>query len=249
MAEQKPGPGETQVFSRKEGKIQQKFWDETSAMTMASQARDTRSMKVAWIGALVFHFLLFITVFPSMGGTTFEAEEREAVVIKRYKPPTPPKEQPKKKVIKKSTSRVPIPDPTPDEPEPIVAEEVEFVEDTDVPIETDFVVGMPTGGPPVIDQGPMRVGGDIQEPEKILHVNPEYPELARRARMEGVVILEAVIDKQGNVKDITMLRPLGLGLDVAATEAVQQWKYTPTYYNGRPVEVILTVTVQFQLIQ
>ena len=57
-----PGPGETQVFSRKEDKIQQKFWDETSAMTMASQDRDARSMKVAWIGALVFHFLLFITV-------------------------------------------------------------------------------------------------------------------------------------------------------------------------------------------
>ena len=46
-----------------------------------------------------------------------------------------------------------------------------------------------------------------------------------------------------------MLRPLGLGLDVAAQEAVLQWKYTPTYYNGRPVEVVLTVTVQFQLIQ
>jgi len=144
---------------------------------------------------------------------------------------------------------VPIPDPTPDEPEPIVAEEVEFVEDTDIPIDTDFVVGMPSGGPPVIDQGPMRVGGDIQEPERIHYVNPVYPELARRARMEGIVILQAVIDKQGNVTDVQMLRGLGLGLDVAASDAVQQWKYTPTFYNGRPVEVILTVTVQFELIQ
>ena len=244
-----PSPGETQVFSRKKEQIEQRFWDDTTAINLADRSDDTQSMKVAWIGALIFHFLLFITVFPSVGGTTFEAEEREAVVIKRYKPPTPPKEQPKKKVIKKSTSRVPIPDPTPDEPEPIVAEEVEFIEDTEVPIDADFVVGMPTGGPPVIDQGPMRVGGDIQEPEKIVHVNPEYPELARRARVEGIVILEAIIDRQGNVKDITMLRPLGLGLDVAAQEAVLQWKYTPTYYNGRPVEVVLTVTVQFQLIQ
>ena len=68
----------------------------------------------------------------------------------------------RKKVIKKSASRVPIPDPTPDEPEPIVSEEIEFVEDTDVPVDTDFIVGVPTGGPPVIDQGPMRVGGDVQ---------------------------------------------------------------------------------------
>lgn len=231
------------------GKEDLHFWEETAAMTMAEANEDTQSMKVAWIGALIFHFLLFITVFPSMGGATFEAEEREAVVIKRYKPPTPPKEQPKKKVVKKSASRVPIPDPTPDEPEPIVAEEVEFVEDDDTPIDTDFLVGMPSGGPPVIDQGPMRVGGDIQEPEKILHVNPEYPELARRARMEGIVILEAIIDQQGNVKDVNILRGLGLGLDVAAQAAVQQWKYTPTTYNGRPVEVILTVTVQFELIQ
>jgi len=245
----KPQPGETQVLSRKKTEIQENYWTESSAMVMAEANEDTRSMKVAWIGALIFHFLLFITVFPSMGGTTFEAAERDTVVIKRYKPPTPPKEQPKKKVVKKSASRVPIPDPTPDEPEPIVAEEVEFVDDLDVPVDTDFVVGMPTGGPPVIDQGPMRVGGDIQEPERIHYVSPEYPELARRARMEGFVILQAVIDKQGNVKDVEVLRGLGLGLDVAAIDAVKQWKYTPTYYNGRPVEVILTVNVTFQLIQ
>jgi len=224
-------------------------YSETSAMATAEYNEDTQSMKVAWIGALIFHFLLFITVFPSMGGTAFEPEQRDTVVIKRYKPPTPPKEQPKKKVIKKSASRVPIPDPTPDEPEPIVAEEVEFVEDIDMPVDTDFVVGMPSGGPPVIDQGPMRVGGDIQEPERIHYVNPEYPELARRARMEGFVILQAIIDQQGNVKDVEVLRGLGLGLDVAAMDAVKQWKYTPTYYNGRPVEVILTVNVVFELIQ
>jgi protein TonB len=244
----KPQPGKATASSRG-AKGQEKYWEETSAMATAEYNEDSRSMKVAWIGALIFHFLLFITVFPSMGGQTFTPEERETVVIKRYKPPTPPKEQPKKKVVKKSASRVPIPDPTPDEPEPIVAEEVEFVDDTEMPVDTDFVVGMPTGGPPVIDQGPMRVGGDIQEPERIHYVAPEYPELARRARMEGFVILQAVIDKQGNVKDVEMMRGLGLGLDVAAMDAVKQWKYTPTFYNGRPVEVILTVTVQFQLIQ
>jgi protein TonB len=245
----KPQPGETQVFSRKKVVIEEEYWNQTSAMVLAESNEDNKSMKVAWMGALIFHFLLFVTVFPSMGGTSFAPEEKATVVIKRYKPPTPPKEQPKKKIIKKSASRVPIPDPTPDEPEPIVAEEIEFVEDTDMPVDTDFIVGMPMGGPPVIDQGPMRVGGDIQEPERIHYVAPEYPELARRARMEGVIILQAVIDKQGNVTEVEMLRPLGLGLDVAASDAVKQWKYTPTFYNGRPVEVILTVTVQFQLIQ
>ena len=51
------------------------------------------------------------------------------------------------------------------------------------------------------------------------------------------------------VKEVQILRGLGLGLDEAAVEAVSQWQYTPTFYNGRPVEVILTVTVIFELIQ
>jgi protein TonB len=80
-------------------------------------------------------------------------------------------------------------------------------------------------------------------------VQPEYPELARRARLEGFVILQAAIDQRGNVRDAEVLRGLGLGLDDAAREAVMQWRYTPTYYNGRPVEVILTINVVFQLIQ
>lgn len=97
--------------------------------------------------------------------------------------------------------------------------------------------------------GPVRVGGDIEEPEKIRHVSPEYPDEARRARMEGVVIVEAVIDREGNVKDVTVLRPLDMGLTEAAVAAVEQWKYTPTLYNGEPVEVVVTMTVQFQLIR
>ncbi len=96
---------------------------------------------------------------------------------------------------------------------------------------------------------PMRVGGEIREPERIRYVAPEYPQEARRARMEGFVILQAVIDKDGNVSDVEVLRGLGLGLDVAAANAVKQWKYTPTYYDGERVAVILTVNVVFQLIQ
>ena len=95
----------------------------------------------------------------------------------------------------------------------------------------------------------MRVGGEIQEPTLITRINPSYPELARRARLEGPVILQAIIDRQGVVKDVQILRGLGLGLDEAAVNAVSQWQYTPTFYNGRPVEVILTVTVIFELIQ
>lgn len=217
------------------------------ALASAIQEEDSTPLKMAWIAAIVFHFLLFLAVFPELGGVEAQEQAREAVVIKRYKPPEPPKEQPEKKVVKKKTSRVPIPDPSPDDPEPIVEEAVEYIETETETADTEFMVSGPPSGPPVIDQGPMRVGGEIEAPEKIVNVPPQYPELARRARLSGVVILEAIIDREGNVKDATVLRGLGLGLDEAAMSAVQQWKYTPTFYNGRPVEVLLTVTVQFQL--
>ncbi|MDA2915226.1 hypothetical protein MYX77_14985, partial [Acidobacteriia bacterium AH_259_A11_L15] len=61
-------PGETSAFAQDEHEIQEHFWEETSAMNLAEEAEDRQSMKVAWIGALIFHFLLFITVFPEMGG-------------------------------------------------------------------------------------------------------------------------------------------------------------------------------------
>ena len=99
------------------------------------------------------------------------------------------------------------------------------------------------------EAGPVRVGGDIQEPERIHYVAPEYPEEARRARLEGFVILQAIIDRQGNVRDAEVLRGLDLSLDQAALEAVRQWKYTPSYYNGEAVEVIVTVNVVFRLMQ
>ena len=150
-------------------------------------------------------------------------------------------------VPKTKTARVPIPDPTPDEPEPIVEEAVEYIETEVERADTEFFISGPPSGPPVIDQGPMRVGGEIQAPTKLVNVVPEYPELARRARLEGYVILEATIDREGNVVNVNVLRGLGLGLDEAARTAVSEWKYTPTTYNGRPVEIKMNITVVFEI--
>ena len=93
---------------------------------------------------------------------------------------------------------------------------------------------------------PVRVGGEIKEPTKIKHVPPVYPELAQQARIQGVVILEAVIGEDGAVREARVLRPAPM-LDDAALDAVLQWKYTPTLLNGQPVPVIMTVTVTFTL--
>lgn len=92
----------------------------------------------------------------------------------------------------------------------------------------------------------VRVGGDIKEPKKIKDVKPVYPEDAKNAGIQGIVILETVIGTDGTVQEAKILRPVPQ-LDKAALDAVMQWRYTPTLLNGEPVEVIMTVTVTFTL--
>src|SRR5262249_14032364 len=81
---------------------------------------------------------------------------------------------------------------------------------------------------------------------KLNNVAPVYPPVARQARVEGVVILEATISTSGHVTDVKVLRGIPL-LDNAALEAVRQWTYSPTLLNGVPVPVVMTVTVNFRL--
>jgi len=106
------------------------------------------------------------------------------------------------------------------------------------------VGGLPAAPPPPVQA--IRVGGQIKEPKKINNVNPIYPDIAKQARVQGVVILECTISPQGRVTDVKVLRGIPL-LDQAAIDAVKQWTYTPTLLNGVPVPVIMTVTVNFKL--
>ena len=102
----------------------------------------------------------------------------------------------------------------------------------------------PIAPPPV--HGPQRVGGVIRQPVKIHDVQPVYPAIAQSAHVEGVVILEAVIDERGRVSSTRVLKQVAL-LDDAAEAAVRQWVYSPTLLNGEPIAVVVTVTVQFRL--
>jgi protein TonB len=100
--------------------------------------------------------------------------------------------------------------------------------------------------PPPTPPKVYRTGGAIREPRKIYHVAPVYPEIARAARVEGLVILEATIDERGVVTGARVLRSEPL-LDGAALAALKQWRYTPTLLNGIPVRVLMTVTFRFSL--
>jgi protein TonB len=107
-----------------------------------------------------------------------------------------------------------------------------------------------TGGEPgdgeVGGGGLVRVGGLIREPVKLRHLPPVYPEIARAARLHGLVVLECTLTPEGDVADIWVVSGHPL-LAPAALRAVEQWLYKPTLLNGVPVPVIMTVTVKFEL--
>jgi protein TonB len=90
-------------------------------------------------------------------------------------------------------------------------------------------------------------GGDVKPPQLIGRVEPSYPELERKLRREGIVILEAIITTDGTVDEIRILKSADVGLDEAARLAVMQWRYRPATLNGRAMRVYLTVTITFRL--
>jgi len=173
-------------------------------------------------------------------------------------PPPPPPPAPKPVNIPRPTS-TPVPTETKfvapvDTPEEIKPEEgIDLGTDGGVPGGVDggvpggvvggVVGGLPDAPPPM---QAVRVGGQIKEPKKLKNVPPVYPDIARQARVQGVVILECTISPQGKVTEVKVLRGIPL-LDESAKDAVRQWVYTPTLLNGVPVPVIMTVTVNFRL--
>lgn len=94
--------------------------------------------------------------------------------------------------------------------------------------------------------GPVRIGGDIRAPKRIHYVAPEYPKGARDAGIQGTVVIEATLDRNGTVADAHVVSGVA-ELNDAALAALRQWTYTPTLLGGVPVEVLMTVTVVFSL--
>lgn len=109
----------------------------------------------------------------------------------------------------------------------------------------DSIRGVWSTGPAL--RAPFRVGGDVKAPVVIQRTEPGYTEEARKARVSGIVIAELVIDRTGTVKDVRILKPLPFGLSESATDAIRKWTFRPGTLNGRPVDVIFNVTVNFNL--
>jgi TonB family protein len=101
----------------------------------------------------------------------------------------------------------------------------------------------PGSGEPVY-----RIGSGVSEPEAILQPKPRYSPEARANKVEGIMLLQAVIDKDGTVRDAKILRGLGYGLDESAIDTMtKQWRFKPGTYNGQPVAVQVNIEITFRL--
>jgi len=216
--------------------------------------------------ALIVIPLVFFSVLPDLGLLTF--------LIAAPEPPVPPPPPPPPGILASVTHRpvlvehgefteppgIPngIPDPGTDQP-PIVDLSLQLsmnskgVQTGTIGFQPEALDLLKPGAPPMLEPPPpplrkpsVRMGGVVLESKLIKRVVPEYPDLARRARVSGSVILEVNVDEEGNVYEVKVLSGHTL-LQEAAVRAVRQWKYSPTLLNGEPVPVVAMITVVFNL--
>ena len=182
----------------------------------------------ALVGALVLHAVVLVARMPDWGPDPVRVNEpiEQAMKVQFLSPPEPKKAPPKPPEPERK--KVPRPDPTPDEPEPVKAA-------------PPPAPPAPVATPEPAQTGPVRVSAG-QGPGLVKKVEPRYPPMARTARIEGSVVVDAVILKDGTVSEVKVLSSTNPLFNQACIDAVSQWRFTPG-----PQDVILTVTVNFTL--
>ncbi len=220
------------------------------------------SAQLAAVTALIVPVLFFTGTLP-------EVPTMMAFVAEAPAPPPPPPPPPRppapKTAVPPATKSAPSPGAAPVEPPSTIQPERPNDEgDIGVPggveggipggVVGGIIGGLPGDIPPPpppappLPRPPVRVGGQIQAPAQIKRVDPIYPDIAVSARIRGVVIVEATVDKDGRVSDVKVLRMANRLLDDAAITAVKQWQYRPLILNGLPEQFVLTVVLTFNLV-
>ena len=230
--------------------------------------KGTGKKPLTFIVSLVIHVLVIGSVVAA--SLWFVEEVPEPPIPVQFYAAAPPPPPPPPPAAPKAAPQKPQPKPTPTTPQRVTAPTVipdviplplaapEPVDTASEGVEGGVeggvpggviggVVGGTPGGTGSTIGAPLRVGGDVKAPILKERIEPVYPEPARKARMQGVVILEAIITANGTVSDVKVLKSVNPLLDAAAERAVSHWTYRPATLNGRAVSVYLTVTVNFQL--
>ena len=212
---------------------------------------DRRPLQLAILTAILVHlFALYITL-PHTGKVIRNDPKGHVSLVPVHLPPPPSRKPPEKKPqrpLEPNKVMIPIPDPTPDEMEPIR----EPAPDPDIePLPADMLALPGAPAPlPAAKLGPQLPGiNGVTEPVRIHFVEPQFPPLARRAGILGRVLLQAVVTEEGVISDLAILTSSapGLGFEQAAIDAVAQWRYRPAEQDERPVTVYLTIVIDFTL--
>lgn len=216
--------------------------------------QEGRVLRWSLSGAMAFHALLLPLPVP-MGAVKAAVEAPRQpvfrIVDQRPAPPEPPvpvdlPDRPRDPVATIPVPESPEPEPLPPE-ESLPARDLTVADMDAVPFTVIPDGPPPTPSPP--EEGPVYVGGDVEPPEAIDAPRPRYPELALRAGRDGLVVLQAVIDRDGMVRDVRVLRGAPFGMAEAAVEAVRGWRFRPARRHGEPVAVYYQLTVRFQQVR
>jgi periplasmic protein TonB len=217
-------------------------------------------LQILLIGVLVLLPLVFTQALPKQQLMTFLIAPPPPPP-----PPPPPAATPEIKVVKRTTELDNGELRTPTK----IPQKIQMIKEDEPPPNSGVagVVGGVPGGVPggaiggvlgsVINSTPtavpkvatptrIRVSQGVSQGLLIHQVRPTYPALARQARIQGTVVLQAVIGKDGSIQNLKVVSGHPM-LAPAALEAVKQWRYKPYYLNGEPVEVDTTINVNFTL--
>jgi len=96
-------------------------------------------------------------------------------------------------------------------------------------------------------QGVYRVGGGVTAPRAIYAPSPEYTDKARKAKINGTVVLSLIVTPEGEARDVRVTKSLTVDLDIKAVEAVRKWKFKPATKDGQPVAVQISAEATFRL--
>lgn len=234
---------------------------EMFVQTLAPRTRRARS-RWTIVGSFLAHLtaiaiVVLVPIVSGAGGPEIASRLDRFVLAETPPLPTPPAAQPPRAAarlppeIKAGAAPVTAAEGPPPE-RPVAGSETGGFVPGALPVEGALPGSLFTStspamlAPPPRPPDPIRVGGDIKAPQRVAYTPPIYPPIAQTARVDGTVVLEALIDERGNVRDVRVLQSIPL-LDRAAIDAVSRWRYTPTRLNGIAVPILMTVRVTFTL--
>jgi len=212
---------------------------------------EQRRIHIAAATTLVLHAVFFALRLPESP----RAIPVPPVVIPfelndfRPRPPQPPQPQPE--TPEPTPAEVVEPTiviPGPPEIEILVPEPVAELPLTELLASIEPIdIVVPTAPPPAPRLEPVPYDPSIEKPVRLYSPLPPYTPVARQARRQGRMVLEAVIDETGRVVDLKVLKGLGMGLDQSALKTIATWRFEPARRKGRPIPVIYNLEINFRL--